>query len=113
MITESQDSRPDLLKETKETTLVGTPIEARNRTLIPIASAPAAPGWLERFRLRKPAEARPMGFLVLSDKHTRFVGVQDRRWLWLGIGLAVLSLILILAGVGLQRQKTPRRPALW
>lgn len=116
MSSENQDrAASELLKDApREATIVGAPIEARNRTLIPVASAPGQPGWLERLKVRKPADAKPMGFLVLSDRQTRFVRVQDRRWLLLGICLAIVTLLLVIAGVSLKAQKSkPRKPALW
>lgn len=111
----SQESQaPAELPAPREATIMGSPIESRGRTLIPLASAPGQPGWLEKLRVRKPADARPMGFLVLSDSKTRFVSVQDRRWLLLGIALALVTLILVIAGVSMKSHKEKsRKPALW
>lgn len=111
---ESERLQAELLNAPKDTTIAGAPIEARGRTLIPLALTPGAPGWLEKLKVRRPAEARPMGFLVLSDRKTRFVRVQDRRWILVGIGVAVLTLLLVIAGVSLKAQKSKsRKPALW
>ncbi|MEZ0373752.1 MAG: hypothetical protein ACAI44_31970 [Candidatus Sericytochromatia bacterium] len=97
----------------KETTIMGAPIESRGKTLIPVATAGES-SWLNRLTFRKPDNARPMGFLVVTDRKTRFVKVQDRRWLLLGVILAAIALILLLAGFSLKVQKSrPRKPALW
>ncbi|PKL80359.1 MAG: hypothetical protein CVV27_00505 [Candidatus Melainabacteria bacterium HGW-Melainabacteria-1] len=93
--------------------MMGTPFESRGKTLIPVAAA-GATGWLSRLTFWKPNSARPMGFLVVSRNHTRFVKVQDRRWLLLGLILGALALLLLIAGIGLKVQKSrSRKPALW
>lgn len=96
-----------------DTTIVGTPIESRGKTLIPLAM-PGDSGWASRLRFWTSNDARPMGFLVVSDTKTRFVKVQDRRWLLLGLILGAIALILVIASVGLKVQKSrQRKPALW
>ncbi len=97
----------------KDTTIVGTPIESRGKTLIPLA-LPGDTGWASRLRFWTSPDAKPMGFLVVSDSKTKFVKVQDRRWLLLGLILGAIALMLVIAGIGLKVQKSrPRKPALW
>lgn len=107
---ESQDW---LQTELKDTTILGAPMESRGRTLIPVASAPAESGRFDAIKFWKSAQAKPMGFLVLSDRTTRFVKVQDRRWLLLGAILGAIALIVLIAGIGMKGQKRARKPALW
>ena len=115
MSSQESQSHTELLKDApRDATIMGVPVESRGRTLIPLSSAPGHPGWLEKLKVRRPANARPLGFLVLSDSKTRFVSVQERRWLLLGILLAVLTLILVIAGFSLKAQKEKsRKPSLW
>lgn len=90
---------------------MGAPLEFRGKTLIPVLQNPS---WLECFKNGKKAAGRPLGFLEMGEGKTRFVKVEDNRWLLLGLGLAVLSVLLFLLGMGLRkRQVRKNRPSLW
>ena len=95
-------------------TLAGQPIEARGKTLIPLMSQKPSAGFWSLFNLFQNASAQPLGFLVVGDRKTHFVKVQEHRWLLLGLLIGLLSLILLMAGISWRAQKPKaRKPALW
>lgn len=95
-------------------TIAGAPIEARGKTLIPLATKAQPSGFSSWLKFLHVDQTQPLGFLVVSDRKTQFVKIQDRRWLFLGLALAVISLVLLIAGISLKTQKNrPRKPALW
>ena len=100
-----------LQEQILQQTVFGSPRQAGDTTVIPVARA-QAPGLCARW-LGKPKQAgEPLGFLALTPP--RAAALPARRWLWVGMGVALLGLVLWLAGVQWQKQKKrPSRPALW
>ena len=95
-------------------TLAGQAIEARGKTLIPLMSQKPSSGFWSQFNLFQTSSNQPLGFLVVGDRKTQFIKVQERRWLLLGLLIGLLSLILLFAGISWRAQKPKaRKPALW
>lgn len=94
--------------------VAGQPIEARGKTLIPLISQKPSAGFWSKFNLFQITSDQPLGFLVVGDRKTQFVKVQQRPWVLLGLVLGILSLVLLIAGISWRSQKPKaRKPALW
>lgn len=98
-------------EQLSQASILGTPMDFRGKTLIPVANKPS---FLETFKRGKNASGKTLGFLELGEGKTRFVKIEDNRWLIWGLVLAVFAFLLFFVGMGLRKKKVRKaRPSLW